>query len=217
MCLLKTARSLDTKKDEKLQTSVAIVEYANGGVHCSACNYRIKENRFSQSAVYHSEEISDILFQFGNKRPFSNFVKSSAKKIKKKLMQRSSKGRKFVTIHLRTTDRPCMIRSYTPKNLLMKLKSFNILAGNSVVYLHTDGDRAAFQHISMLRKEYSPHFHTTMDIAFLQKHRLFRDSNLAFAVDLELQSEADLVVESYAGHFNFLKENIKYLAPSHCR
>ena len=199
-----------------MQASVAIVEYANVRVECLTCNYRIKENLFNESAVYHSEKIGDILFQFGKKRPFSNFVRSSAKKIKKKLMGRSSEDRKFVTIHLRTTDRPCMISSYTPMDLLLKLKSFNILAGNSVVYLHTDGDAVAFPHISMLRQQYSPHFHTTMDIAFLQKHPLFRDSNLAFAVDLELQSEADLVVESYKDHFKFLKENIEYLAPSHC-
>ena len=169
----------------------------------------------NKSVVSWTNDIRNIEV-YTNTRPFSRFIQAVAERAKEDMFSGSVGDRKFVTVHLRTTDRPCMIESVKPEQMLNRMTSNNILPNNSLVFLRIDNDRMAKSHINLIRERFEPNFFTTSTVGLFRKHDLFKDSNLLFAVELELQNRADLVVESYPGHTFFLTDKTIYLAPPHC-
>ncbi len=100
------------------RSSLASIEYSNVRATCKTCHYRVDEKILRNSALDSDKDILSV--KLSNKqRPFNNFVKSMALRVRNQLLSKFSRDafnqRQFVAIHLRAYDRPCLIENLTPK------------------------------------------------------------------------------------------------------
>ena len=94
----------------------------------------------SNWAVLTPQRKIHIAPMFTGKPPFTKFFQKTAEGIKRHCMmstKSNSSTKKFFVIHLRGSDRPCIVKLMTSSYLIRKIESFNVTK-NDVIYLMTD-------------------------------------------------------------------------------
>ena len=156
---------------------------------------------------------------------FSRFIKLSAKKVKNNIFhiarkQQNSNGPFNLTVmHIRGTDRSCMLQKLNASQLVNKIASFGLPQRNGVVYLMTNIPKHC-RHFKAIQQYFTNHsFFESRDVAmFKTKEFTKMGSYLVYVVEKQLQRIAEGVVETYPGYVNVGFENkvVGVLAPPEC-
>ncbi len=136
-------------------------------------------------------------------RPFSDFIRSSAALIKSQVVQRSlemsNEARKLIVLHLRASDRKCVLKSYGPKQLIDKIKQYGAHSHNTTLYLMTNVDTNS-SHKRMLQHYFGRFLFETKDFSLFSQKPFSLSGFLIFATELQLQSISDGFILSYHDH-----------------
>ena len=209
-------------------SSVVTFEYGRKDM-CKLCHFRtchIKPRR-SIAALFDKikgKKISQII----DRRQFSPFINAAAWKIKYELVKKVKRGAsisennkqkelQFVVLHLRASDRPCALRKLSPQNIL-KLMTLYGVDNRTLLYVMTNS-RVHGGHLTYIKRNSSALSVFTWSDVTIFKHIAFQrmGTYLVYAVELQLQSIADGLIETYPGHKLPNRHNHwGFLAPKVC-
>ena len=203
------------------------VEYGKGpsicrvGKNCHGIIYSIK---LRNSTVHSTAGFSKVKLISGA-RQFSPFFRIAAKKIKREFLNVASKKQNSIcqwnltVMHIRGTDRGCMLEKLTEKQLTDKIASFGVPRKNEVVYLMTNMPEKS-THFNAIRKYFTNNtFFEARDIAmFKRKEFSEMGTFLVYIVEKQLQRIAEGAILTYKGHISpwVEKKVVGILAPSEC-
>ncbi|XP_075251756.1 uncharacterized protein LOC142344125 isoform X1 [Convolutriloba macropyga] len=194
--------------------SIVSVEYDRKG-KCSECHYRTCDVRPHNSKVtllddFNQNEINPT----NEKKEFSMFIKITAAMIRTELLKiamtsrisetesanQGLKSPQFVVLHLRASDRPCVLKQLTPNRLIQLLTNFGV-NNNTVLYVMTNAPENS-THMAAIKKELQAlSVFTASDVAIFQDPVFLRMGRfLIYAMELQLQSIADGLILTYPGH-----------------
>ena len=146
---------------------------------------------------------------FNGKPPFSAFIRSAAEGIKKHCLPLSNdiaRTKNFYVIHLRGSDRPCIVELMTSFYLIRKIESFNITK-NDVIYLMTDLGKD-HDNVTSLKRHFGDSLFMASDMKIFSKSPFKEDNYIVFATELALQKMSDGFLSTYKNHGK-LRENNK--------
>jgi len=169
--------------------------------------FRIADLSSNWAALKHQRE-HHIQPVFTGKPPFSKFFRNAAEGIKRHCMMSTfskSSTRKFYVIHLRGTDRPCIVKLMTSSYLIRKIGSFNITE-NDVIYLMTDLKRE-HDKVTALKQHFGDSLFMASDMEMFSASPFKEDNYIVFATELALQKISDGLLSTYKNHATLRDEN----------
>ena len=204
--------------DLRRHGSLVTVEYGFMDFCQDQCFYRVRYFKPETSIVsIGNERKYSRVERTSSNRPWSQFVDQSAQLLKRNCTKLKSldKDSGFKLVHLRGTDRPCGLQSYTPQTLVNKLTSkYNLDPNEDLVYLMTDlnnTDSFVKALLSAFNLCQAP------DIELFREEPFLSSSYAMFAVELALQNRCDGFVETFQDHGESKSANfLGSLAPSNC-
>ena len=169
--------------------------------------FHIKDFLSKWATLKHQRE-THVKPMYSGKPPFSKFFRNAAEAIKRQCMMSTisnSFTQKFYVIHLRGTDRSCMIDLMTSSYLIGKIESLNITK-NDVIYLMTDMGRE-HDKVRALKQHFGGSLFMASDIDIFSASPFKEDNYIVFTAELALQKISDGYVSTYKDHAPLKEEN----------
>ena len=208
--------------------SLVTVEYGEIHPDNSKSFYRIvlpqltRVQSLKNSNVYHVKQLS-------KPRQFSEFIRAIALHVKNYCFRRASeiaksnlrnveKITRFIVVHVRGTDKPCVLKKLKPKNMISKLKKLGVKRESDIVYFMSDipNNSSHFKALKSYFRTY--YFFESSDIDMFDDE-IFAEKApfLIYTTELQLQEIADGIIETYPGHKRQNSGNVLgYLQPIAC-
>ncbi len=153
-----------------------------------------------KQSKFHVTNYKSRYMSLSPRRPFSDFIVTSSLIVKKRcLLKSQSESKQFKLVHLRATDRPCAMGSYSPESLLRKLEKFGVNISSDVIYLMTDLERTDALFLTM-QEAFGSRLCSAQDISLFKLEPFTSDVYLIYATELALQDVCEGFVETYPGH-----------------
>ena len=142
--------------------------------------------------------------------PFSDFFLRSAAAIREicyRKCQQNKLKRKFIVIHLRGTDRPCLREKMSPHEIIQKIKRLGVPKERSVIYLMTDLPRNS-TYVQAVRNYFKPFIFGSDDVKFFSRYPFTTQPQASYITEYALLKIADGHIETYNSHLAFKEKGL---------
>ena len=184
------------------------LEYGfDGGAKKDLTSYRIRMLADNWASKNHAIN-SDITALFSGKPPFSKFIRETAEILRNQMLAAfgSQMGtKKLYVIHLRGTDRDCIVRLMTSSFLIAKIESHKITQKDAI-YVMTDLG-ANHDKVTSLKRHFGNSLFVASDMKIFSQSPFKDDNYWIFAVELALQKISDGYLSTYKNHELLSEDN----------